>query len=65
MRKFECLKCGLTSPLVALPARCPQCNNRNGIIHNTTPGRAAGVSLPVSDGSYWRTAAIQAKQFAS
>jgi hypothetical protein len=62
MRTFECLKCGSTSPLAALPARCPQCSHRTGIIHNAAPGRAAGVSLPVTDGSYWRRAALDSRQ---
>jgi hypothetical protein len=59
MRTFECLKCGSTSPLASLPAQCPRCEHRNGIIHNSTPGRAAGVSLPVTDGAYWRTVAAK------
>lgn len=62
MRTFECLRCGSTSPLAALPAQCPQCRHRTGIIHNAAPGRAAGVSLPVTDGAYWRGATLEAQQ---
>jgi len=60
MRSFECLKCGLVSTLTALPARCPQCGHGSGIIHNSVPGRAAGVSLPVIESAFRRNATAKA-----